>query len=74
MPDSVRELENSDTCRLGGSPGLFAKVMDVIALQERFDKTGEKWATSVRSFANELSFYRDLGDATLEVREGWTPG
>ena len=68
IPESEMELENSDTCKLAGSPRLFAKIMDVAALQERFDKTGEKWATSLRSFANEVLFYRGLERATEEVR------
>lgn len=70
---ATTELENSDVCvfeRCDASAGLrasrlFIKCMDVPGLMQRFEKTGEKWSTSLRSFANELAFYRGVGqDAT----------
>lgn len=66
-PASHRSLDNSDVCVLRTPRGdtAFAKCADVAALMTRFEKTGEKWRISLRSFKNELALYRLLPCAHL---------
>lgn len=68
--DNVRELEQSNVATLTVQPSggrLLLKKTNVKWLRERMAKSDEKWSISVRSFENELLFYKLAPDAELDA-------